>query len=166
MRASSVLNFQASTTASLRRPWQTYRNGQLWYGQLKSGSKRHPLYSKQGNKDFYKGTRSSGNGKLTKAGIYEINWQKVRTYVVPTDLLSSDLKPFVSKDVPEILQKTPGYNDGFKSPELAWNNVKDFIEYSENYDNQDLEKSQYLEEYANPATLKAESDKDSVIVNN
>lgn len=163
MKATSVLNFQATAAANLRRPWQTFRDGQIWYGQMKTGSKRHPLYSKQGNKHFYKGTRSSGYGKLSKAGTYLMNWLKVRTYVVPADLLATDLKPFVSKDVPEIWQKVEGYSDGFKSPELAWRNIKDFIEYSENYNDQDLEKSNYLEEFVNPDTVKTEASGDSVI---
>lgn len=155
MRASSIIGFQQSTAASLRRPWQTFRDGQIWYGMTKTGSKRHPLYSKLGNKNFYKGTRSSGVGSLTKHGKYIVNWEKVRTYVVPAELATSELKPFVSVDVPQILQKTPGYSDSFKSPELAWNNIKDFIEYGENYNDVDLEKSNYLEEFVHPTLAKA-----------
>lgn len=93
-----------------------------------------------------------------------VNWDKVRTYVVPSDLATTDLKPFVSVDVPQIMQKTPGYSDSFKSPELAWNNIKDFIEYGENYNDVDLEKSNYLEEFVNPQQAQAEAEKNSVIV--
>ncbi|QRG40061.1 hypothetical protein FDK38_004523 [Candidozyma auris] len=164
MRASSVLGFQQTAAASLRRPWQTFRDGQIWYGNTKSGSKRHPLYTKSGNKNFYKGTRSSGIGSLTKHAKYVVNWDKVRTYVVPTDLATTDLKPLVSKDVPEIMQKTPGYPDSFKNPELAWNSIKDFIEHGENYFDVDLEKSNYLEEYVNPKLAKQAAEQNNVIV--
>ncbi|KAF3993247.1 hypothetical protein FT663_00521 [Candidozyma haemuli var. vulneris] len=164
MKASTILSFQQSTRANLRRPWQTYRDGQIWYGYTKSGSKRHALYTKSGNKNFYKGTRSSGVGNLTKHGDYMVNWEKVRTYVVPPDLATTDLKPFVSIDVPQIWQRTPGYSDSFKSPELAWNNIKDFIEYGENYNDVDLEKNNYLEEFVNPERAQAEAEKNSVIV--
>ena len=44
-----------------------FRDGTLYYGQLKSGSKRHALTGKQGNKHYYKGTRSTG----IVAGILE-----------------------------------------------------------------------------------------------
>ena len=76
MRASQVLSFQSTVSNSLRRPWQTFRDGTLFYGQLKTGTKRHPLTTKQGNKDFYKGTRSSGIGHLDTRGRYHVNWEK------------------------------------------------------------------------------------------
>lgn len=163
MRASAVLNFQQSTTANLRRPWQTFRDGQIWYGLTTRGSKRHPLTSKQGNKHYYKGTGSSGYGKLNKAGQYIVNWEKVRTYVVPADLHNTDLKPLVSGNVPQIYQRFEGYSDGIKSPELLWNNIKDFIEYGENYNDQDLEKNNYLEEFIHPDVIKAEQEENTVI---
>lgn len=154
MRASSVLNFQASATANLRRPWQTFRDGQIWYGSIKSGSKRHTLTTKQGNKNFYKGTGSSGIGKLNNAGNYIVNWSKVRTYVVPVDLHTTNLKPLVSPNSPQIEQRFIGYKDGPKDGELAWKNIVDFIEYGENYDDQNLES--YKEEYVNPKLVKNE----------
>ena len=63
-----------------------FRDGTLYYGQLKSGSKRHALTGKQGNKHYYKGTRSTGIGSWDSRGRYHINWEKVRTYVVPERL--------------------------------------------------------------------------------
>lgn len=52
MKVSQVLSFQGSVSSALRRPWQTFRDGTLYYGQLKSGSKRHALTGKQGNKHY------------------------------------------------------------------------------------------------------------------
>lgn len=150
MRATSVLNFQQTATANLRRPWQTFKDGQIYYGLTTRGSKRHALTGKQGNKHYYKGTGSTGHGAVNSAGHYIVNWNKVRTYVVPAELHASDLKPLVSANVPQLYQRFEGYTDGFKSPELAWNNVKNFVEYGENYDDHDLERSQYLEEFINP----------------
>ncbi|EEQ35985.1 putative 54S ribosomal protein [Clavispora lusitaniae] len=163
MRASSVLNFQHSATANLRRPWQTFKDGQIWYGLTTRGSKRHPLTSKQGNKHYYKGTGSSGYGKLNKAGQYIVNWSKVRTYVVPADLPNTELKALVGGSVPQIYQRLEGYSDGFKSPELLWENIKDFVEYGENYNDQDLEKNNYLEEFIHPDVLKAQEEENAVI---
>lgn len=149
MKASTNLLFQSTSATSLRRPWQTFRDGQIWYGLTTRGSKRHPLTTKQGNKHYYKGTRSSGYGKLNKSGIYIMDWSKVRTYVVPPDLQNTELKALVSPNVPQIYQRYIGYSDGPKSAELAWQNVVDFVEHGENYDNRDLEKNDYLEEYIN-----------------
>lgn len=163
MRASSVLNFQQSVTANLRRPWQTFRDGQIWYGMTKKGSKRHPLTAKQGNKHYYKGTGSAGYGKLDKHAQFVVNWDKVRTYVVPADINSTDLQPLVSGNVPQIYQRFVGYSDGIKSPELLWNNIKDFIEYGENYNDQDLEANEYLEEFTHPDVIKGEQEEMTVI---
>lgn len=155
MRASQVCHFQSTCVSNLRRPWQTFRDGQIWYGFTTRGSKRHPLTTKQGNKNFYKGTGSTGYGKLNKNGTYIVNWEKVRTYVVPADLYNTELKALVSPNVPEIYQKFVGYEDGVKNPELAWKNIKDFIEFGENYNDQDLEKNEYLEEFVHPKNAEA-----------
>lgn len=152
MRTSAVLHFQHSATASLRRPWQTFRDGQIFYGITKTGSKRHPLTTKEGNKHFYKGTRSTGYGRLNKAGQYIVDWLKVRTYVVPADLSSTPLRPLVSSNTPQVRQTFEGYTDGFKDPQLAWDNIKDFIEYGENYNDIDLEKSDFHEKFVSPAS--------------
>lgn len=78
-------------TNFLLRPWKTFKDGTLFYGIQKTGSNRHPLTSKQGNKNFYKGTRSSGVGSHTQYGGYSIKWEKVRTYVVPASLSNTDV---------------------------------------------------------------------------
>lgn len=149
MRASQVRCFQLSCVNQLRRPWQTFKDGQLWYGITKSGSKRHPLTTKQGNKHYYKGTRSTGVGLQNSHGSYIVNWNKVRTYVVPANLETSELKSLVSPRVPQIHQKFIGYPDGAKNAQLAFKNVVDFIEHGENYNDVNLEESQYLEEFVN-----------------
>jgi len=156
MRASSIVSFHQTTSVGLRRPWQTFKDGQIWYGMMKLGSKRHPLTTKQGNKHYYKGTGSSGYGRLNKNGTYLVNWDKVRTYVVPADLNSTELKPLVSPKTPQIYQKYVGYTDGVKSPELAMKNIIDFVELGENYNNVDLEKSNYLEEFVHEDVIKSE----------
>jgi hypothetical protein len=38
------------------------------------------------NKGFYKGTGTGSTGSHTKHGGYVIDWEKVRTYVVPPNL--------------------------------------------------------------------------------
>jgi large subunit ribosomal protein L41 len=47
---------------------------------------RHALSTKQTNKGFYKGTGTGSTGRHTQHGGYIIEWEKVRTYVVPKDL--------------------------------------------------------------------------------
>ncbi|RCK56537.1 54S ribosomal protein L27, mitochondrial [Candida viswanathii] len=158
MRASQVLSFQATASSSLRRPWKTFKDGTLFYGQLKTGSKRHPLTTKQGNKDFYKGTGSSGIGHLDNKGRYHVNWQKVRTYVVPEGLHKTELKALVSPKSPQFKQKVIGYSDQFKSPELAFHNAKKFIELGPNYSEVDLEAEGYMHRIVHPNVLASEQD--------
>lgn len=91
----------------LLRPWKTFKDGTLFYGTSKNGSKRHPLTSKQGNKNYYKGTRSSGIGSHTAYGKYTITWDKVRTYVVPAGLSNTDVSfLIISSGVSDILTST------------------------------------------------------------
>jgi hypothetical protein len=47
---------------------------------------RHALSTKQTNKGYYKGTGSGSMGRHTQHGGYVIEWEKVRTYVVPKNL--------------------------------------------------------------------------------
>lgn len=44
------------------------------------------MTTKQTNKGFYKGTGSGSMGRHTEHGGYIIEWDKVRTYVVPGGL--------------------------------------------------------------------------------
>lgn len=54
-------------------------------------NRRSKLTTKQGNKDFYKGTGSANMGQHTKHGRYIIDYHKVRTYVVPAELATTDV---------------------------------------------------------------------------
>lgn len=68
--------------------------------------RRLQLTTKQVNGGYYKGTRSGAMGRHTKHGQYIIDWDKVRTYVVP-DLagfqVCSSLLPFPSSPLPPSL---------------------------------------------------------------
>ncbi|KAF9582361.1 hypothetical protein BGW38_000297 [Lunasporangiospora selenospora] len=66
------------------------------------GASRMQLTSKRGH-NFYKGTRSGAMGRHTKRGGYFIEWEKVRSFVVP-DLADFKLLPYVSRST----QKTTG----------------------------------------------------------
>lgn len=46
---------------------------------------RLALTTKQTNKGYYKGTGTGSTGRHTKHGGYIIEWEKVRTYVVPSN---------------------------------------------------------------------------------
>ena len=49
----------------------------------RSGLRRLPLTTKQGPHNFYKGNRTGSMGRHTKYGGYIVDFNKVRTYVVP-----------------------------------------------------------------------------------
>lgn len=112
----------------LLRPWNKFRTRELFYGLTKSGNKRWSLSTKQGNKNFYKGTGSAGIGRWTKFGRYRVNWEKVRTFVVPADLNTSDLKPLVDPTTPNIKNHYEGFK-GPCDPNLHLQKVMEFIEH-------------------------------------
>ncbi|CAB4254562.1 similar to Saccharomyces cerevisiae YBR282W MRPL27 Mitochondrial ribosomal protein of the large subunit [Maudiozyma barnettii] len=126
MKPTSVRYFSQTAVEQLTRPWKKYRDGTLFYGLSKSGNRRTPLTTKQGNKTMYKGTRSSGIGKHTKFGEYVINWTKVRTYVTPK-YLNMDLKPLLSSNLPELKHEFKGYSKGPQDTKLYIQKLKDFI---------------------------------------
>ena len=54
---------------------------------LSVGRYRHlRLTTKDVGRGFYKGNRTGSMGRHTKHGGYIVEWQKVRTYVVPQEL--------------------------------------------------------------------------------
>jgi hypothetical protein len=53
---------------------------------LAGNLRRLALTTKNGPKDFYKGTRSGAMGRHTKRGGYRIMFEKVRTYVFPHNM--------------------------------------------------------------------------------
>ncbi|KAK8069750.1 mitochondrial ribosomal protein L27-domain-containing protein [Apiospora phragmitis] len=77
-----------------------------------------PLTTKDANKGFYKGTRTGSMGHHTKFGGYVIDWQKVRTYVVPPGLDLFKLSPFVTRRVEATRGEYSGYAKGPKSPQF------------------------------------------------
>ncbi|PHH61365.1 hypothetical protein CDD81_443 [Ophiocordyceps australis] len=56
------------------------------------------ITTKDVGRGFYKGNRTGSMGRHTKHGGYVIEWDKVRTYVVP-DLTDFNLTPFVSRTI-------------------------------------------------------------------
>ncbi|KAI8364183.1 mitochondrial ribosomal protein L27-domain-containing protein [Blakeslea trispora] len=68
------------------------------FGVVKSiprGASRLQLTAKKGH-NYYKGTGSGAMGRHTKNGGYLVDWNKVRTFVVP-DLENFALGPYVSR---------------------------------------------------------------------
>ncbi|CDH12524.1 probable 54S ribosomal protein L27,mitochondrial [Zygosaccharomyces bailii ISA1307] len=126
MKATAANLFHESPLALLTRPWKRYRDGTLFYGSSKTGNRRTPLTTKQGNKTMYKGTRSSGVGKHTRYGGYAINWDKVRTFVTPRDY-NTELKPLVSHNVPELTHTFKGYSQGSLDPQLYFMKLREYI---------------------------------------
>ncbi|ODQ67438.1 hypothetical protein NADFUDRAFT_81913 [Nadsonia fulvescens var. elongata DSM 6958] len=118
-----------TSVAQLLRPWQTWKNGQLFYGYTKTGTKRVALTTKQGNKSFYKGTGSSGIGQHTKKGGYILDWAKVRTYTVPAGLNNTSIKPFVDSNLPEVRNTFQGYRRGPMDGNLYLQKLAEYIEF-------------------------------------
>ncbi|GAN03767.1 50S ribosomal protein 27 protein [Mucor ambiguus] len=76
------------------------------FGVIKSiprGASRLQLTAKKGH-NFYKGTGSGAMGRHTKNGSYLVDWNKVRTFVVP-DLEGFNLGPYVSRKTPVLAKK-------------------------------------------------------------
>ncbi|KAI8084120.1 mitochondrial ribosomal protein L27-domain-containing protein [Gilbertella persicaria] len=77
------------------------------FGVIKSmprGASRLQLTAKKGH-NYYKGTGSGAMGRHTKNGGYLVDWNKVRTFVVP-DLENFSLGPYVSRKTPILPKKT------------------------------------------------------------
>ncbi|CCH40985.1 54S ribosomal protein L27, mitochondrial [Wickerhamomyces ciferrii] len=144
MRATQILAFQQSPVAALVRPWKKFRDGTLFYGLTKTGSRRHPLTTKKGNKNFYKGTRSSGIGRLTTKARYVINWDKVRTFVVPKEY-NFDLKPLVSPNAPQIQNHYEGFQKGPLDPQLFYKKLREYVFYGKVETQESQLKEGYLE---------------------
>ncbi|CAN6610225.1 large ribosomal subunit protein mL41 [Trichomonascus vanleenenianus] len=118
-----------SPITQLLRPWQRYRNGLPFYGFGRKGNKRWPLTTKQGNKNFYKGTGSSGVGRWTTRGRYIISWEKVRTYVVPSGVSESPLKPLVCAKTTPTKNTFGGFPLGALDGKLYLQKVREYIRY-------------------------------------
>ncbi|MCJ1372473.1 hypothetical protein MMC20_003698 [Loxospora ochrophaea] len=79
--------------------------------------RRLALTTKQVNGGYYKGTGSGSMGSHTKHGGYRIDWNKVRTYVVPQDLKDFKLTPFVTRN----MEPLKGYFEGDRQGGLSGN---------------------------------------------
>ena len=74
------------TSTSTPQPhWRINKVMKPTHALLKRVS-RLSLTTKQTNKGYYKGTGTGSTGRHTKHGGYLIQWDKVRTYVVPSNL--------------------------------------------------------------------------------
>lgn len=72
------------------------------------------LTTKDVKKGFYKGNRTGAMGRHTKYGGYLIEWEKVRTYAVPS------LKDFKVRFVPVLLFRETLRRGGFRGVEEKW----------------------------------------------
>jgi len=66
--------------------------------------RRLPLTSKQGH-NFYKGNRVGALGRHTRRGTYQIDYNRVRTYVVPYNLKTSNVRPSLQPSL--MIQLSP-----------------------------------------------------------
>ncbi|TVY27644.1 54S ribosomal protein, mitochondrial [Lachnellula hyalina] len=85
---------------------------------------RLALTTKMTNKGFYKGTGSGSTGSHTRYGGYLIDWDKVRTYVVPENLKDFKLTPFVTKKIKPFKGRFEGDPKGAFSGEAYLNKWK------------------------------------------
>ncbi|MCJ1472164.1 hypothetical protein MMC13_000811 [Lambiella insularis] len=74
--------------------------------------RRLALTTKQVNGGYYKGTGSGSTGRHTKHGNYVIEWHKVRTYIVPEQLKTFKLTPFVTKNMEPLKGNFEGDKKG------------------------------------------------------
>lgn len=143
MKPSGVAQFHTTLAAQLTRPWKKYRDGTLFYGQFKSGLRRHPANTKLGNKNFYKGTGAAGMGRNTSTGRHVMLWQRVRTYVVPESLQTTPLLPLVSQKTPELKNHFQGYRNGATDGRLVLDKIKEYVQHDKV--DTDLKETKYLE---------------------
>ncbi|OAX78382.1 hypothetical protein ACJ72_07314 [Emergomyces africanus] len=98
------------------------------------------LTTKQVNGGYYKGNRTGNVGYFgKKKGTYFIDWRKVRTYVVPEELDTFKLTPFVTKRMePTRTQYTKTIMIGEREVEVPRGmNGKDYLD--DWYANNELE---------------------------
>ncbi|KAI9844527.1 MAG: hypothetical protein M1838_002154 [Thelocarpon superellum] len=79
--------------------------------------RRLALTTKQVNGGYYKGNRTGSMGRHTKHGGYIIEWDKVRTYVVPSGLRDFQLTPFVTRTMKPTRGRFQGLSKGPLSAE-------------------------------------------------
>jgi len=67
----------------------------------KAATKRLPLTSKRARKGFYKGNRSTKEGRLNSKGQFIVDKSKRLELIVP-DLEGFKLKPYIASTVPKF----------------------------------------------------------------
>ncbi|KAK9376949.1 mitochondrial 54S ribosomal protein mL41 [Lipomyces chichibuensis] len=107
--------------------------------------RRNRLTTKNGNKDFYKGTGSANMGWHTKHGKYIIDYHKVRTYVVPEGLSTTKLAPYVSLRLPEVHNEFKGYKFGAYDGKLYIDKYKEYLIYGADESPQSRRKENWVE---------------------
>ncbi|KAI9652725.1 MAG: hypothetical protein M1831_006618 [Alyxoria varia] len=84
------------------------------------------LTTKQGPHNYYKGNRTGSMGEHTKYGGYIVNYDKVRTYVPPSqDKHKRALQPFVSNRIIPIKRR---YDKGDGGPIFPPNSGRYYLE--------------------------------------
>ncbi|KAJ3012998.1 hypothetical protein HKX48_005973 [Thoreauomyces humboldtii] len=84
---------------------------------LGRGATRGVMSSKQGNKNFYKGTGSGKMGRWTARGRYILEPWRFRQWIVP-DLSACEMKPYVSKEANKYLRRAHTFRDYFRADNL------------------------------------------------
>mmetsp|Transcript_26361 Transcript_26361/g.38203 ORF Transcript_26361/g.38203 Transcript_26361/m.38203 type:complete len:118 (+) Transcript_26361:257-610(+) len=67
----------------------------------KSATKRLPLTSKRARKGYYKGTGARKEGKITSLGRFIVDPTKRMNLIVPENLETFKLKPYIARTVPK-----------------------------------------------------------------
>ncbi|KAI9106177.1 mitochondrial ribosomal protein L27-domain-containing protein [Phlyctochytrium arcticum] len=79
---------------------------------LARGATRGVMNSKQGNKNFYKGTGSGRMGRWTARGRFLLEPWRFRSWEIP-ELSNCELKPFVSKNADKHFRQSHSFRDYF-----------------------------------------------------
>ncbi|TPX54997.1 hypothetical protein SeMB42_g00026 [Synchytrium endobioticum] len=86
------------TADEMKKPRNKKQQGQMRATLVVQGASKRVLTSKDGNKNFYKGTGSGAMGHFVQGGRYVIDEWKRRQFVVPEGLSLFKLTPYVSPE--------------------------------------------------------------------
>jgi len=77
-------------------------------------TRRGPMTTKQGNVNYYKGTRGRSEGVHTAKGAFATRPERLLTIVPPANLAACELKPYVHRAVrrPPVGERVPDYTAG------------------------------------------------------
>ncbi|KAK7204313.1 mitochondrial ribosomal protein L27-domain-containing protein [Myxozyma melibiosi] len=113
----------------LAGPWKHFRDRLIPIHPRWHANRRKPVTTKRGNKDFYKGTGSANMGRHTKHGGYIIDYQKVRTYVVPDELVTTNLAPYLPNTLPPLKNTFAGYKGGPSDGNWYLDKYREYLKY-------------------------------------